>query len=144
MTNASLPCRLRHVTQSACCTLSRQPFYWLDLNTPKRNAFDQFWKFKFRIEYFPRNSRFLSFNGPINYLYLFKNHQQTFSWPGERPSSRLKVTKIWFDPNINYLLESFFANFCCRESISSLQFDLLWCQEKFRKTMELKNVWFVL
>ena len=35
-------------------------------------------------------------------MYLFRNHRQTFSWPGERPSSHLKVTKMWFGPNITY------------------------------------------
>ena len=60
------------------------------------------------------------FDGPSNYLYLFKNHRQTFSWPGERPSSRFKVTKMWFGPNIKYLSEPFFTDFCCREGISCL------------------------
>ena len=35
-----------------------------------------------------------SFARPSNYLYLFKNHRQIFSWPEERPSSHLKDTKI--------------------------------------------------
>ena len=50
-----------------------------------------------------QETRFLSLDGPTNYLYLFKKHQQTFSWPGERPSSHLKVTKMWFGLNIKYL-----------------------------------------
>ena len=50
-------------------------------------------------------------DGPTNYLYLFKNHRQTFSWPGERQSSHLKVTKMWFVPKIKYLSEPFFAVF---------------------------------
>ena len=29
---------------------------------------------------------------------LFKNHRQTFLWPGERPSSHVKVTKMWLGP----------------------------------------------
>ena len=41
-----------------------------------------------------------------------------FSWPGKHPSSHLKVTKMWFGPNIKYLPEPFFANFCCREGMS--------------------------
>ena len=67
-----------------------------------------------------QETRFLSLDGPTNYLYLFKKHQQTFSWPGERPSSHLKVTKMWFGPNIKYRSEPFFAGFCCREGISCL------------------------
>ena len=78
------------VTQSVCCNLSSQPFCCLE--TPKHNTFDQFWKFKSHFEHFPRNTRLLSFEGPSNYLYLFKNYRQTFSWPGERPSS-LKLLK---------------------------------------------------
>ena len=42
----------------------------------------------------------LSFDGPSNYLYLFKNYQQTFLLPGERPSFHLKVTKMWFCPTL--------------------------------------------
>ena len=63
---------------------------------------------------------FLSFDGPSNYLYLFKKHRQTFPGSEERPSSHLKVTKMWFGPNIKYLSEPFFADFCCREGISYL------------------------
>ena len=37
---------------------------------------------------------FLSFDGPSNYLYLFKKHRQTFPGSEERPSSHLKVTKM--------------------------------------------------
>ena len=33
-------------------------------------------------------------HGFINCLYLFKNYQQTFSWPGERLSFHLKVIKM--------------------------------------------------
>ena len=76
---------------------------FVGLETRKHN--DQFWKFKFNIEYFPRNSNY--FDGPSNYLYQFKNNQKTFSfsWPGERPSSHLKVTKMRFGPNIKYFSE---------------------------------------
>ena len=41
------------VTQSVCYTLSNQRF--VGSETPKHNAFDQFWKFKFHFEHFPRN-----------------------------------------------------------------------------------------
>ena len=86
--------------------------------TPKHNNFDQFWKFKFRFKHFPRNTRFLSFDVPSNYFYLFKNNQPTFSWTGECPSSYLKVTKMWLGPNIKYISEPFFAGFCYREGIT--------------------------
>ena len=38
-----------------------------------------------------------------NYFYLFKNHRQTFSWPGEGPSFHLKDkdTKMWFVKTLN-------------------------------------------
>ena len=81
---------------------------------------DQFWKFKFHFDHFPRNTWFLSFDGPTNYFYLFKNRRQTFLWPGERPSYLGKVTKMRFGPNIKYLLEPFFADFRCREGISCI------------------------
>ena len=51
----------------------------------------------------------------LNYLFLLKNHRVTFSGPGERSSSHLKVTKVWFSPNIKYLTEPFFADFRCPE-----------------------------
>ena len=88
------------------------------------NTFDQFWKFKFHFQNISRSTRFLSFDGPTNYLCLFKNHRQTFPWPGKRPSSHLKVTKKWFVTNIKYLSESFFAYFSCREGISCLIFSI--------------------
>ena len=55
------------------------------------NAFDQFWKIKFHFKHFPKNTQLLSFDGPSNCLYLFKNHRQTFSWPGDvrHPASNL-------------------------------------------------------
>ena len=79
------------------------------------------------FKHFSRNTQFLSFDGPSNYLYLFKNHQQTFPWPGERPSSHIKVTKIWFAPNIKYLLESCFMDFCCPEVISCIWYEKYLC-----------------
>ena len=96
-TNAFLPCRLRK-----CILHCDQPTVF-GKEAPKYNVLAQFWKFKFFSEHFPRNSRFLSFKGSSNYLYLFKNHRQRFSWLGERPSSYLKFSKIWFGPNIKYL-----------------------------------------
>ena len=68
---------------------------------PKQNVFDQFWKFKFHFEHISRSTQFLSFDWPTNYLYLFKNHRQTFPRPGKRPSSHLKVTKSDFFQTLN-------------------------------------------
>ena len=77
------------VMQSVCYTISSQPFFGWE--TPKHNSFDQFWKFNFYFEHFPRNTRFLSFGGPSNYLYLFKNYRQTFHDQGnvDHPTSKL-------------------------------------------------------
>ena len=88
----------------------------------KHNDLDQFWKFKRHFEHFPRKTRFLSFGGLSNYLYLFKNHRQVFSWPGELPSFHVKVTKMWFSPNIKYPLEPFYEDFCWRKGISCFLF----------------------
>ena len=113
LTKACLPGQLRKayaVLWAANC--------FAGLKTPRHNGFDQFWKFKLHFEYFPRNAWFLSFDGPSNYLYVFKDHQQTFPWLGERTSSHLKITKMWFGQNIKHLPESFFADFRCREGIS--------------------------
>ena len=96
------------------CTAKR----FVALETLKHNDLDQFWEFKFHFKHFPRNTQFLSFDGPRNYLYLFKYHRQIFPWPEERPLSHLKVTKMWFGLNIKYLSEQFSADFCCREDIS--------------------------
>ena len=82
------------VTRSVCCTL--RSIYFFGLETPKHNDFDQFWKLKFHLEHFQRNTRILSFDGPSNYLYLFRNHRKTFSWPVKCPLSNLKVTKMWW------------------------------------------------
>ena len=68
-----LPCRL-HKVAAAFWAANR----FVGSKRPKHNVFDQFWKCKFHFEHFPRKTRFLSFNGPSNYLYLFKNHRQTF------------------------------------------------------------------
>ena len=111
--NAYLPCRLRK-TYAKLWVGNR----FVVSETPKQKAFDQYWKLKFHFEHVPINTRFLSFDGPRNYSYLFKNHRQMFSWPGECPSSHVKVAKISFCPNIRYLSESFFADFHCREDIS--------------------------
>ena len=103
------------VTQSACCFLST-----LGLETPEQNDFDQFWKFKFNFKHFPRSTQFLSFDGSRNYLNLFKNHWQTFLWPGKRLSCHFRVTKMWFGPNIKYRSEFFFVDFYCWKGIFCL------------------------
>ena len=110
---ACLPCQLRKVF-AVLWAANR----FVGSETPKHNNFDQFWKFKFHFERFPRNTRFLSFHGPSNNLYLLKNYQQTFSWTEKCLSCHLKVTKIWFGPNIKYISKPLSADFCCRESIS--------------------------
>ena len=61
---------------------------------------------------------------------LFKNHRQTFSWPGERPSAHLRITKMWLGPNIKYLSEHFYADFCCREGILLLKVEILFVTNK--------------
>ena len=114
LTNACSPWRLR---KAYVVLWAGKRFIGSD--APK-HVFDQFWKFQFHVEHFPRNTRFLSFDGPRNCLYLFKNHRQTYSWPGERPSSQLKVTTMWFVLNIKYLSEPFLAVFCYRKGISCL------------------------
>ena len=103
---ACLPCQLRKAHTVPWATNR-----FVGSETPKRNA-------KFHFVHFARNSWFFSFYRPSSYLYLFKNPQQTFSWPGEGPSSHLRVTKMEFGPNIKYLSESFFADFCRQEGIS--------------------------
>ena len=95
LTNACLSCQLRKAY-----AVLRAVNRFVGSKTPKHNAFDQFWKSKFHFEHFPRKKRFLSFDRSSNSLYLFKNHRQTFLWPGKRPSSHLKVAKMWFGPNI--------------------------------------------
>ena len=67
--------------------------YFIGFETPKHNNFDQFWKFKLHLEHFPRNTGFLIFDRPSDYLYLFRNNRETFLGPGERPLFHLKV--IW-------------------------------------------------
>ena len=90
------------VTQSICCTIN----------------FGQFGKFQYHLEHFPRHTGFLSFGGPSNYLYLFRNHRKTFSWPGNVRHPTSKLSKYWFGSNIKYVSEPFFADSCCWEGIS--------------------------
>ena len=73
---------------------------------------------------FEKNTRFLSFDGATNYLHLFKNHRQTILWPAERPSSHLKVIKIWFGPNIKYLKYPSLRIFAAGKA--SVPFNLRW------------------
>ena len=75
---------------------SDQPTVFFGSEIPEHNDFEQFWNFKFHFEQFPRNTRFLSFDGPSNYFYLFMNHRHF----RDRLLSCLKVTKMWFGPNI--------------------------------------------
>ena len=114
--NASLPCRLRKAYG-----VLWPDNHFVGSETPKHNSFDQFRKFEFHLEYFPRNTQFVSFDGPSNYFHLFKFHRQSFSSPGERPSFHINVTKTWFGPNIQYLSKLYFADFCCRGGISCFE-----------------------
>ena len=139
VTNVCLPRRLEY----AALWAANQ---FVGSKTPKDNAFDQFWKFEFHFEDFWRNTQFLNFGGPSNYLYLFKNHRETFPWPGERPSSHIKVTKIWFAPNIKYLSESFFVDFCHPEVISCIWYEkyLCWFRANSLKSNEEKFQFMIL
>ena len=72
---------------------------------------------------FHKTHGFLVLTDPV--IVYIKNHRQRFSWSTERPPSYLKVTKMWFGPNIKYFSESFFADICCRDGISSWTVKLL-------------------
>ena len=61
LTNSCLPYAVK---QSACCTLSSQPFCWLG-DTYKDNAFEKFWKFNFHFKHLVRNTNFLVLRNPI-------------------------------------------------------------------------------
>ena len=102
LTNACLLCWLRKA-YAVLWAANR----FVGSETPKHNDLDNFGNLNFI------SNTISSFDGTTNYLYLF-----TFSWPGKCPSSQLKVTKIWFGPNIKYLSEPFLVNFCCREGVS--------------------------
>ena len=73
LTNASLACRLRKAYTVLWAANS-----FVGSEAPNHNDFEQFWKFEFHFEHFPRNTRFLRFDGSINHLFLVKNHQQKF------------------------------------------------------------------
>ena len=66
MRNACLPCQLR---KSYAVLWAANRF--VGFEAPKHNGFDEFWKLKFHFEHFPKNTRFLSFDGPSNYLHWF-------------------------------------------------------------------------
>ena len=70
LANACLPCQLN---KAYAVFLASNSF--VGLETPKHNDFGQFSKSKFHFEHFPRNTQFISFDGPSNYLHLFKNHR---------------------------------------------------------------------
>ena len=83
------------VTQSICCTIN----------------FGQFWKFQYHLEHFPRHTGFLSFGGPSNYLYLFRNHRKTFSWPGKVRHPTSKLLEYWFGSNIKIAFRTLLCRF---------------------------------
>ena len=105
LTNACLACRLHKAYTVLWAANS-----FVGTEAPNHNAFEQFWKFEFHFEHFPRNTRFLRFDGSINHLFLVKNHQQKFSWPGKRPSSHIQFTKMGLGQNINYCSETLSKN----------------------------------
>ena len=105
LANACLPRRLRKA-YALLWAANR----FVGSETPKRNSFDQFLKFKFHFKNSPRYTQLLGFNGPNNYLYLINNHQQTFSWPGERKSSPPNLTKTWFGPPESKTINSSSSN----------------------------------
>ena len=107
LTNTWLPCWL-----GKAIVVLWAANHFVGSETPKHKAFEQFCKFKFHFKHFPWNTGFFCFDGPSNYLYLCKNV------PEEWPSSNHKVNKMWFGTNIKYLLEPFFAYFCCQKGMS--------------------------
>ena len=105
---------------NVCSTVISQPFL------ARRHLNTMFLPNLENLNSFPnifQDSRFLSFEGSSNYLYLFKNHRQRFSWLGERPSSYLKFSKIWFGPNIKYLSQPLFVDFFVIEK--NIYYDLV-------------------
>ena len=95
-TNACLNCQLR---KAYAVLLGANRFVGSEI--PEHNDFDQFWKIKFHFQHFPRSTRFLSFDGHSNYLYLFKKQQQTFrdQLNVRRPTS--KLLKCDMDQTLN-------------------------------------------
>ena len=72
---------------------SEQPIVLLTRRHLSKMIFTNF-EHLYSISNISHETHDFSFAGPSNYLYLFKNHRQIFSWPEERPSSHLKDTKI--------------------------------------------------
>ena len=90
---------------------------------------------------FQETRDFLVLTDPL-IIFIYLNHRQTFSWPRKRPSSHLKVNKMWFGPNIKYLSEPFFAYFYCREGISCwLWATMIWMQSlrEFEAAREINH-----
>ena len=61
---------------------------------------------------------FLALTDPLIICILFKTTDRHLR--DQRPTS--KITKMWFGPNIKYLSESLFADFCYREGISCFSY----------------------
>ena len=118
------------VAQSACCTLSSELptvlLAWRHLDTMVLTNFENL---NYISNILQEAHVFLVLTDPSNYLHLFKDNQQTFPWTGERTSSHLKVSKMWFGQNIKRLSESFFADFWCQEGISCFFFVHLFCPQ---------------
>ena len=92
--------------------------HFVDLETPKLNAFNQFWKFWTSFRTFSKKHTVFSLRDPlIICIYLRVTDRHLCDQGNILPQ---KVTKMWFCPNIKYLLEPFFAAFCSREGIFML------------------------
>ena len=78
LTNTCLPCQLR---KAYVPWAANRFVVWRHLNTMILTNFENLSS----ISNIFQETQFLSFVRPSNYLHLFKNHRQTFSWPGERP-----------------------------------------------------------
>ena len=95
-TNACLPCRLR----KAYTVLWTANSFVVSEN-PKHNAFDLFWKnLNSNSNIFQETHDFLVWTDTLIIWIYSRTTDRTFSWPGERPSSHLKVTKMWLGANI--------------------------------------------
>ena len=89
---------LQKISSISCCTLSSQSFCWF--GDTKHNALDQFWRFKLHFKHFPRNTQFVSFDGPLISCLYFRNtdwhftHQGNVCHPTSKSLKRVLVEKL--------------------------------------------------
>ena len=83
--------------------------------TPKHKDFENL---NYISNIFQVTHNFLVLMDPVIICIYFRTINIHFRYQGERLSSHLEVTKMWFGSSIKYLSESFFADFWCREGIS--------------------------